>query len=246
MASLLLGMDPPRIRGALLVRWCGLFGIAEGAARVALSRMVANDELTTADGFYELAGGLRRRRREQEWSLAPRRRSWRGAWRMAAVEPVARSAAERHALRDAMQHLLCAELREGLWVRPDNLPDEADPAAARSIADAQCAWWTGRPAADPLALADRLFAPTTWADRADALTRRLDAVTRRLSAGDAGLEADGFLAGAESLVHVRADPLLPDALLPTDWPGDALRDAYRSYRGAFGDATTGWFRRNRD
>ncbi|MCY7289389.1 MAG: hypothetical protein LH624_14370, partial [Cryobacterium sp.] len=69
MASLLLGMDPPRIQGALLVRWCGLFGIAEGTARVALSRMVANGELTTADGFYELAGGLRRRRREQEWSL---------------------------------------------------------------------------------------------------------------------------------------------------------------------------------
>lgn len=223
-----------------------MFGIAEGTARVALSRMVANGELTTADGFYELAGGLRRRRREQEWSLAPRLRSWRGAWRMAAVEPVARTASERQALRDTMQHLRCAELREGLWVRPDNLPADADPGGARSIADAQCGWWTARPATDAAALADRLFAPAAWAARGDGLLARLTDVTERLDAGAAGLEADAFLAGAAALVHVRADPLLPDALLPTDWPGAALRTAYGDYRAAFGDKTARWFRRNHD
>jgi phenylacetic acid degradation operon negative regulatory protein len=246
MASLLLGMNPPRIRGALLVRWCGLFGIAGGTARVALSRMVAHGELTTADGFYELAGGLRRRRREQEWSLAPSLVPWSGTWRMAAVAPVARSASERQALRGAMVHLRCAELREGLWVRPDNLPDEANPAEARSIAAAQCEWWTGQPEADPLVLTERLFAPTTWAGRADELVHRLGDVTGRLRAGDAGLEASAFLTGAAPLVHVRADPLLPDALLPSGWPGTALRSAYQDYRGAFGDATASWFRRNRD
>jgi phenylacetic acid degradation operon negative regulatory protein len=246
MASLLLGMDPPRIRGALLVRWCGLFDIAEGTSRVALSRMVANGELTPAAGVYELAGSLRSRRREQEWSLAPRLAEWRGGWRMAAVDPAARTATERQALRDAMRHLRCAEVREGMWARPDNLPTDASPADARAIADAQCAWWTARPDDDPVVLADRLFAPETWSTRAHELVDQLVEVTRRLGAGDVGLEADAFLVGAAALVHVRGDPLLPGALLSADWPGDSLRDAYARYRAAFGDATATWFRRNRD
>jgi phenylacetic acid degradation operon negative regulatory protein len=245
MASLLLGMDPPRIRGALLVRWCGLFDIAEGTARVALSRMVANGELTATDGFYELAGGLRSRRLEQEWSLAPRLRGWRGAWRMAAVDPVGRVARERQALRDAMRRLRCAELREGLWARPDNLPDRASPPEARAIVDGQCGWWTARPEADPVSLAQRLFTPIDWATHARVLAADLSEVTSRLDAGDSGLEADAFLAGAAALVHVRADPLLPIELLPAVWPGDALRDEYGRFRAAFGDATAAWFRRNR-
>ena len=33
IASLLLGIHPPRLRGTLLVRWCGLMGMAEGTTR---------------------------------------------------------------------------------------------------------------------------------------------------------------------------------------------------------------------
>jgi phenylacetic acid degradation operon negative regulatory protein len=246
MASLLLGMDPPRMRGALLVRWCGLFGLTEGSARVALSRMVANGELTAVDGVYKLAGALRSRRRQQEWSLAPRLRFWRGAWRTAVIDPAARTAAERQALRDAMRHLRFAEIREGMWGRPDNLPDDAGPREAHAIADTQCALWTARPDDDPRELADRLFDPSAWSVRAEHLAAQLGDVTGRLRDGEGGLEADAFLAGAAALVHVRADPLLPEALLPSAWPGDALRDAYAGYRRGFGDATAAWFRRNRD
>ena len=245
MASLLLGMDPPRMRGALLVRWCGLFEISEGTARVALSRMVANGEVTVVDGVYELAGGLRGRRRQQEWSLAPRMRSWRGAWRTAVIDPTARTAAERQALRDAMRHLRFAEVREGTWARPDNLPEDASPPEARATADAQCAWWTARPDDDPGALADRLFDPTAWSARAERLTAQLREVTAGLVGDERGLEADAFLVGAAALVQVRADPLLPEVLLPPQWAGDELRDAYTRYRSAFGDATAAWFRRNR-
>ena len=245
MASLLLGMDPPRMRGALLVRWCGLFDIAEGTARVALSRMVASGELIADDGAYELAGGLRRRRRQQEWSLSPRLRGWRGTWRTAVIDPNARPAAERHALRDAMRHLRFAEIREGMWTRPDNLPVGASPGDARAIADDQCAWWTARPDDDPVELADRLFAPNEWAHRARQLTTRLRDVTARLGREEGGLEAGAFIVGAAALVHVRADPLLPEMLLPSDWCGGELRDAYARYRSAFGDATAAWFRRNR-
>lgn len=55
LLSVLLGTDPPRLPVGLLVRTTELFGIAEGTTRTALSRMVATGELTTTDGWYEIA-----------------------------------------------------------------------------------------------------------------------------------------------------------------------------------------------
>ena len=103
LASLLLGMHPPRLAGARLVRWCGVFGIAEGTARVALSRMVDRGELAATDGVYELAGPVRARQRVQEWSLDPDAGDWDGSWGMGAVVGAARDAADRAGLarRDA-------------------------------------------------------------------------------------------------------------------------------------------------
>ena len=54
--DILLGVHPPRLPGGRIVEWCRRFGIAEGTARVALSRMVDRGELTNHDGVYELAG----------------------------------------------------------------------------------------------------------------------------------------------------------------------------------------------
>src|SRR4051794_32393527 len=83
MASLLLGRTPPSAPVADLVRWCALFGISEGTARVALHRMAAKDEIAGTDGVYRLAGRLARRQVRQETSLAPDVRRWGGEWRMA-------------------------------------------------------------------------------------------------------------------------------------------------------------------
>src|SRR6185503_7197956 len=83
MASLLLGRRSARASGRDLVRWCGLFGVAPGTARVALHRMTAAGELARVDGDYVLVGGLARRQAEQDASLTPRRRTWRGGWRTA-------------------------------------------------------------------------------------------------------------------------------------------------------------------
>src|SRR5262249_53697775 len=88
MLSLLL--RSPRMRGGRLVQWCGLFGIAEGTARVALSRMVERGELRSADGTYELAGRVRRRRSAQDWSIEPNLQRWSGEWRIAVVTSAAR------------------------------------------------------------------------------------------------------------------------------------------------------------
>jgi phenylacetic acid degradation operon negative regulatory protein len=234
IGSLLLGVHPPRLPGARLVEWCTRFGIAEGTARVALSRMVDRGELSAAGGVYELAGRVRELQPAQDWSLDPKPRRWRGGWRFAVVDGGgARDAAARGALRHAMRRLRFAELRPGVWTRPDNLPEESAPADAWTTARSQCTWWAATPDDDPAALAERLFAPDEWATRARAVSQRVGALTDDLEAGHDAALAAGFVAGAAALQHARRDPILPVELLPADWPGPALRAAYARFQRAF-------------
>ena len=243
MASLLLGMHPARMRGALLVRWCALFGIASGTARVALHRMAARGELRVADGRYELAGPLATRQRVQDWSLDPHLLTWDGRWRLAVVLVGARSAADRQAFRDAMRRLRLVELREGVWLRPDNLPSEAAPSEAARIVDAQCQFFGARPDGGDRDTLVARFDPAGWDRRARELTTRLDRAAAAIGGGDDRMLAAGFVTGAAVLGHVRADPLLPDELLSSPSPAPALRAAYHAYRSAFADATARWFAR---
>ncbi len=38
-----------------------------------------------------------------------------------------------------------------------------------------------------------------------------------------------FVAAAAMVRHLLTDPVLPDELLPDDWPGDALRQSYAQF-----------------
>ena len=38
-----------------------------------------------------------------------------------------------------------------------------------------------------------------------------------------------FVAAAAMVRHLLTDPVLPDGLLPDDWPGAALRQAYTNF-----------------
>ena len=243
IGSLLLGVHPPRLPGSRIVEWCTRFGIAEGTARVALSRMVDRGELRSEQGVYELAGRIRALQRAQDWSLAPELREWDGRWRIGIVDGSAREAPARAALRHAMGRVRHAELREGVWTRPDNLPAAAAPAESWSVVDEQCAWWTGAPAADPAHIAATCFAPAEWAARARVLVDRLVAVTDALDAGDDHALAPGFVVGAAALQHARRDPLLPTGLLPSHWPGDDLRGVYHRFQKSFAASLTTAFRR---
>jgi phenylacetic acid degradation operon negative regulatory protein len=195
--------------------------------------MVDRGELTTAPGEYELAGRVRELQPAQDWSLDPAPHQWTGGWRLAVVEGRARDATARAALRRALGRLHFAELREGVWTRPDNLPRESAPAAAWTVADAQCTWWTGAPAGDHGELVHRLFAPDDWARRARDLSARVAAVTADLDSGDDAALAPGFVAGAAALQHARRDPVLPIELLPPAWPGPDLRAGYTRFQRAF-------------
>ena len=57
MASLLLGRRPARATGRDLIRWCALFGISAGTARVALHRMTAAGELERGEAGHAPARG---------------------------------------------------------------------------------------------------------------------------------------------------------------------------------------------
>ena len=107
----------------------------------------------------------------------------------------------------------------------------------------QCEWLAARPDDDPVGLAERLFHPQRWARRAQALTDRLGEMTDGLADRAPELVADAFVAGAAALRHIGADPLLPDTLLPADWPGPVLRSEYLRYQRAFDATTHAWFRR---
>ncbi|KUL54912.1 PaaX domain-containing protein, C- domain protein, partial [Streptomyces sp. NRRL F-4489] len=203
--STLLGHHPPRLPARALVRVGELFGIAEGTVRVALSRMVAAGDLRQDPDGYALTARLLARQARQDESRAPRTRPWSGDWEMAVVSADRRPPAERTALRQAMAALRLAELREGSWLRPANL-DRPRPA----VATAQCAWFTAVPDGDPAALARTLWDLPGWAARARELLTALER---------AATPADRFTAAAAVLRHLVTDPLLPDPLLPADWPG---------------------------
>jgi phenylacetic acid degradation operon negative regulatory protein len=208
--------------------------------------MVSNGELTAADGSYTLAGRLsERRQRVDEASriddAAARR--WDGTWELAIVALERRSAADRLELRKAATALHLAELREGVWIRPDNLDPQRFP-TFRAVLDQQCTHFHG--AATDIA-ADKvrsLFSLGAWADDAGAL---IDAMDGSLATGKRDDSTESFtyeFALSIAVVrHLQLDPLLPVELTGGHWPGRTLRSTYRRFDHAFKQRMNSAFRR---
>ena len=171
MASALLGMDPPELPVAQLVRLTGLFGISENRARVALSRMVAAGEATSdGAGRYRLAGHLAARQSRQSASRAGVTTDYDGMWWLAIVTTTGSSAEVRSARRRALAYVRMAERREGVWMRPANV---AVPLPDSLAADVEM--MTAVPP-DAGLLADRLWDLSDWARQARQLLTALDAL----------------------------------------------------------------------
>lgn len=238
--STLLGTDPPEMSVRALLRVTDLFDLSPGTVRTALTRMVQRGELRTdGDGRYRLAGSLLVRQRRQHESQMADRDVWSGRWRLAVVGGTSRSAIERAGLRAAMASLRYGELREGTWLRPDNL-DRDRLAAHRQVADEQCSWFTANPSDDDAALAARLWPLGEWSAVATDLRRSMALLAGRLDRGDTGALAEGFVLSARVLRHFQADPLLPDELLPRRWAGSALRRDYSTYDDAYRRLLRSW------
>lgn len=241
IASTLLGMHPPRLSSQLLVRSGELFGIAEGTTRTALSRMVHGGELEADGAAYQLAGPMLARQQRQDASRHAMGRTWDGTWQVAVVVGERRSAAARTDLRDAMQRLKLAELREGVWLRPDNLSTDRGLSDQAVVHD-QCQTFRATPDEPEPALARVLWDLDAWAGEAGRLGRGLDRYLPRLERSDTSVLRDGFVLSAAVLRHLLADPTLPPELLPRDWPGEDLRTRYDRYDLAFKSVWRQWFR----
>ena len=212
--SVLLGAHPGQASARELIRLTADFDIRETALRVALTRMVSAGDLVRSDDGYRLSDRLLNRQRRQDDALDPRTREWDGTWITLIVTTVGNDARTRAALRNTLQQGRFGELREGVWLRPDNLDNEL-PAEVRS----QVRVLHSRDD-DPAELAGRLWDLPGWSDTGHRLLGEMEA-------------ADGvparFAAAAAIVRHLLTDPVLPDELVPAGWPGTALRATYANF-----------------
>ena len=222
LLSTLLGYHPPELPVSALVRVSGLFGIAEGTTRAALSRLVAAGEVAANDGTYRLTERLIDRQARQDESASPQSKPWNGRWEMAVITTPARPQSERAALRKGMVDLRLAELREGVWLRPDNLGRPPGDQAKAMVA-AQCTFFScDHP--NPSGLSEQLWDLPGWALAAGELDSQLS------QSGDL---REGFMLIAQIVRHLRLDPFLPPELLPPGWPGQRLRAHFTAFRDQF-------------
>lgn len=212
--SVLLGAHPAWATAAELVRLTGDFGIRESTVRVALTRMVSAGDLVRSEDGYRLADRLLIRQRRQDDVIDPVVRHWDGSWLTLVVTSTGNDARTRAQLRNHLQDNRFGELREGVWMRPDNVNlDLGGEISARArILRAH----DERPAE----LAAELWDLDGWAKAGtDLLTdmQRADDVPGR------------FVVAAAMVRHLLTDPVLPDELLPVGWPGAELRSAYQDF-----------------
>jgi phenylacetic acid degradation operon negative regulatory protein len=243
LATALLGADQSHLTVGELVAIASLFGISDGAARTCLWRMVSNGELSSDDGTYALAGDLlERRQRVAEASridddAAP---PWDGTWELAVVSLERRSAAHRLALRKAATALHLAELREGVWIRPDNL-DPARLPTLRAVLDRQCVHFHAAATDIPAETVRSLFKLDDWVAGARRFTRAMrdEIDTEAAGADDFTYQ---FALSVAVVRHLQLDPLLPDELIPEEWPGRDLRNTYRRFHAVFNQRLNSTFR----
>ncbi|MER6027196.1 PaaX family transcriptional regulator C-terminal domain-containing protein [Streptomyces sp. NPDC001851] len=214
--SLLLGAHPAELTVKDLVRLVEPFGVGGSTLRAALSRMVTAGDLRRTDAVYRLSDRLLARQQRQDEALRPGTRAWDGDWEMLVITATGRGPAERAELRTRLTALRLAELREGVWLRPANL-DRGLPERLHSVART----YTARPDEPGRDLVARLWPLEAWAATARTLLAHTAA---------ARSPADRLTAYAAAVRHLLTDPVLPPALLPPDWPGEALRTAYAGYQ----------------
>ncbi|MGB6207171.1 PaaX family transcriptional regulator C-terminal domain-containing protein [Mycobacterium sp.] len=212
--SVLLGAHPAWASAAELIRLTDDFGIKETTLRVALTRMVsAGDLVRSADG-YRLSERLLARQRRQDDAMRPQLRRWDGFWTTVIVTSVGTDPRTRAALRTTLHSKRFGELREGVWMRPDNLELDLDAQLRARVRILQA-----RDDA-PGELAVQLWDLSAWARTGARL------VTEMSSATDVPAR---FVVAAAIVRHLLTDPVLPAELLPADWPGARLRAAYNDF-----------------
>lgn len=212
--SVLLGTHPARATTAELAFLTEDFAIKESTLRVALTRMVAAGDLVRAADGYRLSARLLDRQRRQDQALAPQVRHWDGDWLTIVVTAVGADPRTRSEFRNALHNSRFGELREGVWLRPDNLADRIPEQVADRVRVLRAR--DDRPAE----LAARLWDLPGWSAAGERLLAEM--------AGAEGVPAR-FGCAAAVVRLLLTDPVLPAELLPADWPAERLRQAYTEF-----------------
>src|SRR6201993_111016 len=119
--SVLLGAHPAWATAAELLRLTEDFGLKESTVRVALTRLVGTGDLVHSADGYRLSDRLLARQRRQDDAMRPHVKPWGGNWTTLIITSVGAEPRTRAALRTALQQNRFGELREGVWLRPNNL-----------------------------------------------------------------------------------------------------------------------------
>jgi phenylacetic acid degradation operon negative regulatory protein len=212
--SVLLGAHPASATSAELLILTAGFGIKETAMRVALTRLVAAGDLVRSAAGYGLSDRLLERQRRQDEALNPRVRQWDGDWLAVVITSIGCDARTRAALRSGLSERRFAELREGIWMRPDNIDVDLGEGLG-----AHTRLLTARDE-QPGELAGTLWDLAGWAAAGDEL------LTEMAAAPDVPAR---FMVAAAMVRHLRRDPVLPAELLPPNWPGERIRSRYAEF-----------------
>jgi phenylacetic acid degradation operon negative regulatory protein len=224
------------IPSATLVRLLGELGVGADAARAALSRLSRDGRL---EGIrqgrrtaYRLAPALvdaaaAQGRRLMRFGADPV--TWDGHWTCVAFSIPEADAHRRAHLRRRLRALGLGALFDGLWITPHAPLDALDRCLTDlGVTDAAVLRAREVPRPSGVALTDAWGLPSLRAGYDD-LAALVDDVAARLRGG-AVPPAEALLARTELMRRWRAlamsDPLLPDALLPADWPRRAVRAGF--------------------
>lgn len=233
--SVLLGSHPPRMPVGRILDFTSLFGLADGAVRTALSRMVAGGDLVNDDGKYRLAERLVARQAQQDSGRHHPPPDWDGSWWTVAVLPDRRTMADRRAFRTWAIGARLGELRPDLWLRPANIDIPVDAPAALVVRGPIV---TG----DARQLVAQLWDHEEVRSRALAHQQSLDHAANRLGELDDQSLVDAFVALAAAQQFLRTEPQLPPELEPRP-AGGLVRDRYGEVVDAFQERLRVFFAR---
>jgi phenylacetic acid degradation operon negative regulatory protein len=210
----------------------GRLGVGEHATRATLSRMSRRGLLRTVrrgrQAFLALTAHgttvLRDGQRRVEGDVVDRH--WDGRWTLLTFSVPEARRADRHALRTRLGWFGFGPLRSGLWVSPSAI--DISPALAEldllehaEVFRAEPYMWT-----DPARIAREAWDLPEIAAGYEQFLRRW---TDRAAGGFDEL-SQRVQVGAEWLLLIRRDPVLPVALLPDGWPGVRAAALFRTLR----------------
>lgn len=230
-----------------LVAALGLVGFGETAARQALARSQAAGWLAaersgrrTRWHLTDFGREFLERGRTRLFAAGPQR-DWDGEWLLLLTTVPERHRELRHHLRTQLTWAGFGSLGQGVWISPH--PSRAGEArqVLRSLGDVVQGTLLHARLDDPAER--RALVAQAW-DVSD-LAARYKAFVERFAGVDPGCPPEALAERTHMVYEWRrfmfADPGLPPALLPPDWPGDHARRLFRDCDTRWASLADAWW-----